>query len=45
MHSSATAPATRTSPPWGHKVVRVTWRQIVREPYAVVARIAQALVA
>ena len=29
----------------GHKVVRVTWRQIVREPYAVVARIAQALVA
>jgi very-short-patch-repair endonuclease len=27
----------------GYRVVRVTWRQIVRDPYAVVGRIAQAL--
>jgi very-short-patch-repair endonuclease len=29
----------------GFRVLRVTWRQIVEEPHAVVARIAQALVA
>ena len=27
----------------GYRVVRVTWRQIVQEPYAVVARLAQAV--
>ncbi len=27
----------------GYRVIRVTWRQLEREPYAVVARIAQAL--
>jgi very-short-patch-repair endonuclease len=29
----------------GYRVVRVTWRQLEREPYAVIARLAQALVA
>ncbi len=29
----------------GYVVVRITWRQLVDEPYAVVARLAQALVA
>ena len=28
----------------GYRVIRVTWRQLVREPYAVAVRIGQALV-
>jgi very-short-patch-repair endonuclease len=28
----------------GYRVVRVTWRQLQNEPFAVIARVAQALV-
>jgi hypothetical protein len=36
-------PSRRFLTAMGHRVIRVTWRQIVREPELVIARLAGAL--
>jgi len=41
--SSAIAVATPSSRRLGYRVLRITWRQLTREPEAVIALIADAL--